>query len=188
MGISYDPTKPAANDKPSNDQAPMQTNFASIKTLIDVDHVDFSNGNYGMHKWVQLPVPYAAGTTVPVPRLFTNTVDGLGNALPGSLAQFFAYNAGVAGQSSSNYISKAQGSVLLFGGIILKWGTSAAATDASTQNFVNAFPNNCFNVQVTINKSSTLATVGTNGFTTTGFTFRTSASGGVPITYIAIGN
>jgi len=51
MGISYDPTKPAANDKPTNDQAPMQTNFASIQTLIDVDHVDFANGNYGMHKW-----------------------------------------------------------------------------------------------------------------------------------------
>lgn len=187
MGISYDPTKPAANDKPANDQAPMQTNFASIKTLIDVDHVDFSNGSYGMHQWVQLPVPYAAGATVSVPRLFTNTVDGAGNTLPGSLAQFFAYNAGTAGQCSSNYVSTAQGSVLLFGGIILKWGTNAAAANTTTYTFPVAFPNNCFGVQITINIASTLQAVGINGFTKTGYTFRT-AGGAVPITYFAIGN
>lgn len=188
MGISYDPTKPAANDKPANDQAPMQTNFASIKTLIDVDHVDFSNGNYGMHQWVQLPAPYTAGATVSIPRIFTNTVDGTGADLPGSLAQFFAYNAGVAGQSSANYVSKQQGSVLLFGGIILKWGTVAAAANNTTYNvFTPQFPNACFNVQVTINIASSLQSIGINGFTATGFTFRTSG-GAVPITYFAIGN
>jgi len=188
MGISYYPTKPAANDKPTNDQAPMQTNFASIQTLIDVDHVDFANANYGMHNWVQFPSTYTAGTTVAIPRIFTNTVDGAGNTLPGSLAQFFAYNAGTAGQCSSNYVSKQQGSVLLFGGIILKWGTVAAASNGTTYSvFTPQFPNACFNVQVTINIASTLQNIGINGFSQTGFTFRTSG-GAVPITYFAIGN
>ena len=133
MGITYDPTKPAANDKPSNDQGPMQTNFSSIKTLIDVDHVDFGNGNYGMHQWVQFPTPFAVGNggTVPVPRMFTNIVDSAGNALPGSLAQFFLYNGGTASQSGNqNNVTSTNGSVMLPMGIILKWG-NASFSDAA---------------------------------------------------------
>src|SRR5450631_2187971 len=105
MGITYDPTKPAANDRPTNDQLPMQTNFASIKTLIDVDHVDFSNAQYGQHKQITFATiapPNPPIPTVSPPQLFTNTQDGAGNNLPGSLAELFFYSGTVA-QSKDQY-------------------------------------------------------------------------------------
>jgi hypothetical protein len=195
MGIAYDPTKPAANDKPANDQPIMQTNFASIKTLIDVDHVDFSNAQYGQHNQVTFATispPNPPTPPVTPPQLFTNTQDGAGNNLPAGLAQLFFYS-GDASHSKNQYTSSNNGSVILTGGIILKWGTASGVTNGSTVNFVSAFPNNCFGVQVTLNIASSLVGIGINGFNQTDFTFRSiqfngSAASGVPITYVAIGN
>lgn len=192
MGITYDPTKPAANDRPANDQGPMQTNFASIKTLIDVDHVDFGNANYGMHQWVQFPYIYSAGATVAVPRLFTNTVDGSGNALPGSLAQFLMYNGGAAAQSSlQNNVTGSNGSVMLPMGIIMKWGSqSFSGSQNPSVTFTNAFPNNCFGVQLTLlNTNSTVPSAWRlTTVTTSGWTGNVQATGSTTMYWFAIGN
>lgn len=192
MGIPYDPTKPAQNDRPSNDQAPMQSNFSSIKTLIDVDHLDFSNVDYGMHQWVQMPTPYSAGATVSVPRFFTNTVDGSGNSLPGSLAQFFLYNAGTAAQSSlQNNVTSTNGSVMLPMGIILKWGNqSFSGSQNPSVVFNHAFPNACFGVQLTLlNSNGTVPSAWRlTTVSTTGWTGNVQASGTTTLYWLAIGN
>ena len=187
MGIPYDPTKPASNDKPANDQAPMQSNFASIKTLIDVDHVDFANGQYGQHNQVTFATNNVPSVPTSPPILFTDLPTN--HSGTPNYAELFFYS-GSAGQGANQYVlTGSNGSVLLMGGIILKWGTLGAGVNNTTYNvFSPAFPNNCFGVQVTINIASSLQNVGINGFSATGFTFRTSASGGVPITYFAIGN
>lgn len=136
MGIPYDPTKPAANDKPSNDQAPMQTNFASIKQLIDVDHVDFADGQYGKHKQVAFPFNNVPTFPLAAPTLFTDVVAGL------SQLKFFS---GTAAQSANQYVVGTNGSTFLLGGIIIKWFT----TSVTNSNNVNlsasigsAFPHN----------------------------------------------
>lgn len=190
MGIPYDPTKPAAADSPTNDQPIMQSNFASLKTLIDIDHVDFSSAYYGEHNKVtfaadnvpSLPTPLdAAGNRQGI--LFTNTTSGSAN-----VNQLFYY-AGSAVQSSNQYTISGTGSVMTLGGIIIKWSAVGSTNNNATVNFVSAFPNNCFSVVVTYNGASgTPNIVGVNGFTTTGFTFRSNASGGVSFNYIAIGN
>lgn len=150
MGIFYDPTKPAANDKPANDQPIMQQNFASLKTLIDVDHVDFDSKYYGEHNQVtfgsdnvpSLPTPNdASGNAQGI--LFTNTTSG-----SSKVNQLFYY-AGTASQSANQYVISGTGSVMLFGGIIIKWGVVTVTTNPQTISFSPAFPNNCFSVVVT---------------------------------------
>lgn len=72
MSLSYSNTIPDPTHKPVNDVNPMQTNFASIQTLVDVDHFDFANANYGKHKEVTLGNVAAPGAqTDPQSVLYT---------------------------------------------------------------------------------------------------------------------
>jgi len=57
--LSYYSNIPNVSNNPANDVPLMQTNSASLQTLIDVDHVDFSNNNYGKHSQVTMPVQAA---------------------------------------------------------------------------------------------------------------------------------
>lgn len=46
---------PQANQTVASSQAPIRTNFASIQTLIDVNHNDFNDPAFGKHKFVEMP-------------------------------------------------------------------------------------------------------------------------------------
>jgi hypothetical protein len=182
MGIFYDPTKPAANDKPANDQSPMQMNFASIKTLIDVDHVDFNNAQYGQHNQVTFAANNVPTVPTTPPVLFTNNVLGL--------AQLFYYTGDVP-NGAQQYVSGANGSTMAFGGIIIKWGLQMNAANNTTVNFVSDFPNDCFAVTV----SGGLATgtqptinINTASEGPSGFTLKITGTTPVNVFYIAIGN
>lgn len=50
--LPYTTTIPAAGNDPADDQPLMQTNYASINTLIGVDHVSFAGPGYGEHEQV----------------------------------------------------------------------------------------------------------------------------------------
>ena len=177
MTFSYNPNIPATNDDPADDQPQMQTNFASIAGLIAVDHVGFNATGGGQHNQVTFNANNVPTTPTSPPVLFTNTVGGI--------PQLFFYS-GASTRSSQVYNNASTGSTYLLGGIILKWGLINPATNGTTYTFDHPFPNSCYNVQVTINIASTVVPVGINGFTASGFTFRTTG-GGVPITYLAIG-
>lgn len=186
MGISYNPSIPATNDDPADDQPLMQANFASINTLINVDHVGFSNAKYGQHNQVTFATsnPPSVPTTPPV--LFTNIVDGAGNMLPGSLAELFFYS-GANTKGQNQYVSTANGSVLLLGGIVLKWGS--AGLIGSPLSFPVPFPTACFAVLIT--GTSTLYAGGfvvTAANQTTFTVQRTSGVGNTGYYYLAIGN
>lgn len=56
---------PNATDQISQSQLQIQTNFASIKALIDVNHVGFADGvNFGKHDFIEFPVQSPVPTTV----------------------------------------------------------------------------------------------------------------------------
>lgn len=168
-------TIPAANNNPSQDQPKMLQNNDSTNQILAVDHVSFNTDNGGTHKQVTFSSNNApSGYTFPV--LFTNTQDGAGNTLPSSFPEAFFYT-GSDTASKNQYVSAATGSVLLLGGIILKWGTFVN-TDPNPHNFGVAFPNNCFAVTT----DSGIVTAKT----TTGFSVSTAANG--TRYYIAIGN
>src|SRR6266849_4452913 len=88
---TYTGNIPAAGNNPSNDQPNMQTNTNSIASIVNVDLYGFGNNNGGTHQQVTFSGNNVPSLPATVPVLFTNTVDGAGNSLPGSLAQLFLY-------------------------------------------------------------------------------------------------
>lgn len=191
MGIFYDPTKPAANDKPSNDQSPMQMNFASIKTLIDVDHVDFDNALYGEHNQVTFAANKIPAIPTTPPVLFTNNVAGL--------AQLFYYT-GDTPNGSPQYTTTAltpttsSGSTMALGGIIIKWGkftdisgSTVPLTYSMAASPISAFPNATLVVIPTVSNTNLTAGIKDGSFTASGFTLLKSNSAPATIFFIALG-
>lgn len=177
MGIPYNPTIPVTNDDPADDQPLMQTNFASINTLINVDHVGFSNAQYGQHNQVTFAANNVPTTPTVPPVLFTNTV--------GAVPQPFFYS----GSTFNQYTNAANGSTFLLGGMILKWGLAFAITDNASVSFVTPFPNSCYAVYLTIvdpNATSKTENVKSGTLSPSGFNVRVS-SGAVSVYYLAIG-
>ena len=121
--MAYDPTKPAAGDSPAYDVGAMQTNFAAIKTLIDVNHVTFDVTGSGKHPFVQFPP-----TTGSVPKTEADEW-----ALFGTAAGLYVRKpntpAGVPGTSDVNLTAPGgqttTGWCQLPGGIIMKWGSGS---------------------------------------------------------------
>ena len=153
-------TIPAAKNTPAQDQPKMQTNFANIAGFLAVNHTAPGTDNTaGTHTLVQFPknvVPPAVdGNYTPV--LFTNDQDGkqpTPNTLPQNELFFFS---GSVLESLQQYIISSNGSTILFGGIILKWGVATIVSPTPptpsplivTTKFESEFPNNCFCVYLT---------------------------------------
>ena len=70
--MAYIPTIPDPSHIVASDVTPMQTNFAAIKTLIDVNHVTFDDPNQGKHLYLQLPEHAAPATAVNEAGLYAN--------------------------------------------------------------------------------------------------------------------
>lgn len=194
--FQFDATVPATNDNPSADQPDMLVNNQSTNGILGVDHITFNLNNGGQHKAITFNqdasyVP--ASFPVNPPQLFTNTTDGAGNALPNGVPELFFYS-GSSAQSQTQYVSKAQGSVLLFGGIILKWGTVTLPNTGASQTvtYPVAFPNGCFAVNAiksdTVSSANLLLVTNFSGVPNTFQAVKSSASSSLQITYIAIGN
>lgn len=61
--MAYKNNIPQATTRIKDSQADILNNFASIKTLVDVDHVTFDATNQGKHAKVTIPVAAVAPTT-----------------------------------------------------------------------------------------------------------------------------
>lgn len=166
MTFSYDGTKPNPNDDPADDVSQMQTNAASIGSIIPVDHVGFNLSGGGLHKQVtyngnNIPAIGGGGTYLNS-FLFTNKASP---APAINLDQLFYYpNGATAAQSSGQYVPSATGSTMLLGGIILKWGVVNNPTNNQVIAFSSPFPNNLFTINLTgaRTNSASLATLYVN--------------------------
>jgi len=190
MGIPYDGTQPNANTRPAVSQPTMQSNFASIKTLIDIDHVDFGNAKYGMHDQVTFAANNVPAVPTSPPVLFTN-------GSPGALY----FYSGSAAQSANQYYTNVnfgvptacvQSSALLLGGFIIKFGVITFNNAVSTGTTFNApFPTAGLNIQLSLmNSNGTPPTVTPRIFTfnASGFTFGANTTGASSLYWTAIGN
>jgi hypothetical protein len=183
---------PAASHTPASDQPNMLNNNDSIFDYVNVDHIPFKTSGSGWHKQVTFGSNNVPGFPLLSSVLFTNNQDGAGNTLPGSVNGAFYYS-GTAAQSQNQYVSTSNGSVVLFGGIIMKWGTATLPGTGFSQPvvFPVAFPNNCFTaIAIATNTGSNAVTVNVDtSFAPTGFSaIKSSQSSVLQITYIAIGN
>ena len=170
--FSYNTGVPAANNNPSVDQPEIQTNTASINSLVGIDHVSFNAAGGGRHNQVTFNSNNPASLPANPPVLFTNIQDGNGNNLPNALSQLFYYT-GTAAQSQLQYFlnsaNTAYGSVMLMGGLILKFGNVTGITQSGTvATFGQPFPTVCFG---TVATGTTGTTFVTTISTTTNVTF-----------------
>lgn len=195
MTFPYSPMIPNPPNDPADDVTTMQTNAGSINSIIAVDHVGFNITGGGQHEQVTFNSNNPPTPPVSPPILFTNNVDGAGNALPGSLSELFFYS-GTAPQSKDQYnVTATNGSVMLPMGIILKWGNTGnfVGSMSPVVGFTNAFPNACFSVQLTLLNSNATAPTATRLLSiasgpSNGFQADVRASGNSTLYWIAIGN
>lgn len=196
---------PQATDQLSVSQGQILTNFTSIQSLIDVDHVDFSSVDAGKHNQVTLVRNGSAPT-------FGATEFALFNApeipVPNTLQMWINNPTNLAvtqiplSKSTLN-INAAPGPggpiyTYLPSGFIIQTGSFSAASSGVVQNFPIAFPNQIISVTISLTNPlvGSVISVGASNVTTTGFTVRAAQfSGGAFIAatnpvngnYIAVG-
>lgn len=141
MTFGYNPSLPNPPDDPADDVYGMQQNSTSISQILAVDHVGFNDPLGGTHEQVTFNTVTPPTPPVTPPVLFVAPTAPF--ALP--LKQLFFYS-GNAIQSSLQYNNSSQGSVVLMGGMILKWGSQGLPSGASTVTFPQAFPLQCLQV------------------------------------------
>lgn len=191
MSFTYNDSVPNPPNSPSVDAPKMQTNTNSIRSWVNVDHVDFSGPNAGTHKQVTL-TPEAAPTLPTGTGAIYSYADGSGVVWPAwlnSLGQTTAMMSTISKPSSNGYTS-------LNGQIIVQWGnTTASGTGSRNVLFATSnidFPNNCFIVLAQMNALPSAAFAwGVTNTSKTGFTLRTVNStipSGTPFFWFAIGN
>jgi hypothetical protein len=125
--MAYNNTIPQPGDQPKDSQPQILTNFAAIKTLIDVNHVTFDAAGEGKHKFITLPVQAAA------PALATD--NGIYNKNYATTAknETYIHNQTLAGTSdipmSASFLSNTAVPILgltgwtyLPSGVLIKWG------------------------------------------------------------------
>lgn len=183
MTFNYFPTIPNPPNDPADDVALMQTNSASINSIVAVDHVGFNAvGGGGQHKKVTFnsnSVPAVFPVSPPV--LFTDTVAGLPQ---------LKFYSGDAAHSSNQYVLAGTGSTFLMGGIILKWGTFTMGAGVTTQavTFAGAFPNGKLSVVVSATSGQAADVISAQvDANLTNFTAARAITSNLPYYYIAIG-
>jgi hypothetical protein len=185
------PNIPQSSDNLDFSQGQLLSNNQGLDTVFGIDHTLFSDStaNKGKHKkstyFAQAASP---GTSASESAIYSKTA-GTGTneiyiqkestAPAGSDIQLTLFSKGVATLQT--------GYSWLPGGILIQW-IQDSGTNNTAKNFPIAFPNACWNVQLTKVSSSTSSIVGHNGFTTTQFTLITNAVGAITYNMIAIGN
>jgi hypothetical protein len=176
MSFTYTTTVPASGNNPSVDQRDMLQNTSSISELIAIDHVGFNNTLGGYHQVIHFNNQAGDPAVIAgVGQLYTKTSSGDQQIFYKSggnvITQLTGPNATVPGTNGYTWLE---------GDILLQWGFIAGPLPSSTTTALLfstsniQFPNNCFNIQLTLtNPGSTgnaqtmsvkLSTVSKTGF------------------------
>jgi len=187
--MAYQSNKPMATDQLSVSQIDIQGNFAAIKTLIDVNLVDFASSDQGKHNLSQY-VNQSVDPTLGATEIAAyNKVSGV------TSVQELFIKKGVGAPFS---ITSAQGGGTgwssLSSGFILQWG-EGTVTGSGTLNFALTFPSTCYQVVACIqdpNAGDINKAVRVVSWTTAGATFyvsprTTTGSATSLISFFAIG-
>lgn len=189
--MSFTPNIPVSGQTLGNSRTQVLNNFASLRSTISnatqPNHIDVNDAGAGKHIFVQMPVRTEGAANLPDANeggLITETVNG-------NSELFYVRDAvNTYFQMTGPYTLNAgtpDGSITLFGGMILKWGNVPFA--AGTVTFATPFLNNCFAVVLTpvINANASLS-IKPGTMTTTQVEYTASVGGITSVCYIAIGN
>lgn len=196
--MTFNPNIPTGGQTISSTTVPIQTNFSVSNTAFGVDHTPFTVvTNQGQHNKVSLiqqasdPV---ALTTAPILYAKSTTSNTVNNDIYFERASNDGSAVVQLTTTKVNPLASASGSSFLPGGIMIQWGSqSFVGTQNPTVTFPTAFPNACFNIQLSLfNSGYTSATVAPVNVilsvSTSGFTARVNQSGNATWYWMAIGN
>jgi hypothetical protein len=199
MNLDYTRDIPDGPHNPSADQGPMQTNTNSTDTILTVDHFSFNDNNGGLHQQVRMPIigsgakPSGQANEV---LLYPKTIATHSELFLARDANAFETQMTVqrSGDGTTDIPTISGNDVITYlpGGLIMICTTTSTVVGSKTFPF-GGFPNNCFNVQVSINGSTGGAnsTIMVAAFSKTNYAFNSNISGSATITkflVIAIGN
>jgi hypothetical protein len=177
---TYNPSIPAAANNPSDDQEPMQTNYASIAGILNIDMVGFGDNNGGYHKQITYVDQGAdPGSAASQYRTYSKLVGGS--------SELFAQKDAIATPiqlTSGVPVAAPSGWTYLPGGLILQWGTVTIGGSSGTANFARAFPSFVYIITLGANVG---ATMWTSSSSLTSVTISRSGSGASSCQYMAIG-
>lgn len=126
--MAYNANIPQPTDQLSTSQSDILNNFQALKTLIDVNHVDFANANQGKHSFIEFPVQS------PVPMTAAGEV-GLYCQTSTLTSQPELVFSKQSGTSVYEFTSSGQltngGWVRHPSGILMKWGTGGPGSAGS---------------------------------------------------------
>lgn len=206
MAFPYNSNIPQPGDIPANSQPIVQSNFSSIQSLVDIDHVDFAAATPGQHNKVSLlnqaglPVfnplgmigLYSQANAISGQNeLYVNKTNASGVVQVPSTASILSTTAAPSALSA--------GWSYLPSGILLKWSANVNANGQTTITFpvgatIPAFTT-CFTVFVQIanggagdvNQAIRLTGVNPTNFSVYASNRTTTGAVAVVFTYLAIG-
>lgn len=193
MTITYSSTIPNPPDDPADDVAIMQSNAGAISSFLAIDHTPFNVAGSGQHNRVTFNSNNVPSLPASVPVLFSDSPANHGG-IP-TYPQLFVYS-GTSAQSSDQYkLANSNGSVLLMGGLILKWGSfNITGSTVGVVVFDKAFPNAIFNAQASVQLGTaplgvlTGVFIGTSVISQSGFNVHVQTSGSGVGYWMALGN
>ena len=204
---TYNNNVPVANQTIASSQPEINTNFASIQTLIDVNHNDFGDALFGKHKFVEMPNQSSnpAGATNEMTLYSKQYTSGATTQ-----SEAFVLRDALAGPNTpipfTATANVGNGWTFLPSGIMIKWGFEpfSIAPGLLLGDLPVVFPSgpgfpaftNIWSIQTTFFSGSNISALTVGNYvrilSTTGFTQRLSNSTGSTVAgnlyYIAIGS
>lgn len=125
---SYNALIPTASQRLKDSQPLIQTNFASIKDIIEINHVAFDQADAGKHKFMQMPEQAVA------PASAANEM-ALYTKEQGGVSQLFVRreSSGTEINITNDVLKATDGYTRLPNGLIIKWGVKTV-----TRNILSA--------------------------------------------------
>lgn len=191
--MTFNTNVPVSGDTLGGTRDIIRTNFQRIAAVDSVNHVPFNASGEGKHKFMQMP---ESGTGFDNNDTSPTTAANEGALYAkesGSKTCLFwrEESNGAEIQLTGSVTASTNGTTLLPGGIILKWGTKSSPGTSGSVSFSPAFPNNVYNVQLTTRRDNSDSTQGMylNGApTTSGFSYNGTGSSTNALFWVAIGN
>ena len=181
--MSFNPNIPNAGDLLSDSQGEMKLNFQTSNTSFGKDHYPFDDGtaNNGYHKDVHVVKrvgdPAAvSGSLIVFSKDYTPDTAGATTD-----TQLYAMTSGGGISQLTGNNSQSDGWAYL-SGVLIQWGVIVSIASSGSVVFKNRvagaipFPNNLFNVQMTVGVSGSTSHTGSiyvsdSGFSKTGFSW-----------------
>jgi hypothetical protein len=215
FSMTYTPNTPANGaENIAISQPKITTNFQQLNTIFDADHYTWNfatSSQRGLHRQITFPAPLVADPSTSTLKGSFYTKEDVNDTSARPQLYFQNINGVNAVQQITNRFKDAstEGYWMLSNGslnnpsLIIMWGTITGLSSgtAITQNFhtianyvggPSGFPNNCFNVQLTLanqdNSTSPSKTATVYSISKTRFKYNLNSSANDAIYWFAIGN